>query len=190
MVTEKRIRLRHKKLSDAQDDYSWQTDTELSALDAALTLSINFQQFLSEYTFELCYPTANRYEFAIETLNGEHIGNCVYYNVDLRESKTEVGIMIGNRDYWNRGYGEEAINALLDYIFEKTNLQSVYLTTLVWNIRAQRCFQKCGFTECGQITRDGSTFLLMALHRNNRDEKLQSPEAGDQRLRAEENRRQ
>lgn len=169
MSTDKRIRIRHKRLSDAKEDYSWQTDPELAKLDAALILEMSYQQYLSEYTFELCYPSANRHEFAIETLEGEHVGNCVYYNVDLNESKTELGIMIGNRNYWNKGYGQEAISILLDYIFDKTNLERVYLTTLSWNLRAQNCFKKCGFKECGSVDRDGSHFLLMAVHRQEWD---------------------
>lgn len=169
MVTEKRIKLRQKKLSDAIEDYSWQIDPELSALDAALTLSISYQQYLAEYMFELRYPSANRFEFAIDTLNGEHIGNCVYYNVDTDENKAELGIMIGNRDYWDKGYGAEAVNTLLDYIFAKTSLRKIYLTTLVWNIRAQKCFKRCGFVECGQVHRDGSTFLVMVINSEERD---------------------
>jgi [ribosomal protein S5]-alanine N-acetyltransferase len=161
----KRIRIRHKRMSDAKEDYLWQTDPELAKLDAALTLSISYQQFLSEYTFELCYPSSNRNEFAIETLSGEHIGNCVYYNVNFVEGKAELGIMIGNRRYWNDGYGVEAIESLLDHIFNHARLERVYLTTLDWNIRAQKCFNKCGFSLCGEVQRDGSTFLLMVIHR-------------------------
>lgn len=153
-------------MSDAREDYAWQTDPELSRLDAAVTLGISYKQYLSEYTFELCYPGSNRHEFAIETLSGEHIGNCVYYNVSSTERKAELGIMIGNRDYWNKGYGVEAIDALLEYIFRRTRLERIYLTTLTWNIRAQKCFKKCGFSECGQIEREGYKFFLMVIHRD------------------------
>jgi RimJ/RimL family protein N-acetyltransferase len=161
----KRIIIRNKRMSDAKEDYAWQTDPELAQLDAALTLKMSYQQFLSEYTFELCYPSNNRYEFAIETLSGEHIGNCVYYSVNVIERKAELGIMIGNRHYWNNGYGVEAIESLLDYIYKRTGLERIYLTTLDWNIRAQKCFKKCGFSPCGEIERDGSSFLLMVIHR-------------------------
>jgi RimJ/RimL family protein N-acetyltransferase len=161
----KRIKLRFKRLSDARDDYAWQTDRELSELDAAVVLEMTYPQYLSDYTFELCYPSANRHEFAIDTLAGEHIGNCVYYNVNTAEGKAELGIMIGNRSYWNHEYGVEAVDALLDHVFSQTNLERVYLTTLTWNIRAQKCFKKCGFAECGQVVRDSHTFLLMAIHR-------------------------
>jgi RimJ/RimL family protein N-acetyltransferase len=161
-----RIRIRLKRIADARDDYAWQTDSELARLDAAEPLSMSYQQFLSEFTFELCYPSSSRHEFAVETLDGLHIGNCVYYNVNTTENKTELGIMIGNREYWNKGYGEEVVNALLDYIFNRTKLERVYLTTLNWNLRAQKCFKRCGFRECGTLARDAHHFILMVIHRD------------------------
>jgi RimJ/RimL family protein N-acetyltransferase len=163
--TNQRIKIRLKRLSDAKDDYTWQSDRELAELDAAAPLNMTLQQFTSEYTFELCYPSASRHEFAIDTLEGEHIGNCVYYNVDAGEGKAELGIMIGNRDYWCRGYGTEAVKLLLEYIFNRSRLDRIYLTTLNWNIRAQKCFKKCGFTECGELTRDDHHFIVMAITR-------------------------
>ena len=165
MTTATRIRIRYKKLSDALEDFEWQTDNELCRLDAAETLSMSYKDYLSEFAFELCYPTSTRHEFAVETMDGKHIGNCVYYNVNQVESKAEIGIMIGNRAYWNQGYGTETINLLLDHVFNKIALERVYLTTLDWNVRAQKCFKKCGFSECGEITRDGFRFILMVIHR-------------------------
>jgi ribosomal-protein-alanine N-acetyltransferase len=165
MLAVKRIKIRHKRLSDAKEDYAWQTDSELAQLDATVTLKMSYQQYLSEYTFELCYPSPHRHEFAIETPDGKHIGNCVYYNVNPVEGKAELGIMIGDRRYWNQGYGTETVRAFLDYIFNRTPLEKISLTTLDWNVRAQRCFKKCGFSEHGQLVRDNQTFLQMAIHR-------------------------
>jgi len=121
MIAGNKVKLRSKKISDARDDYSWQTDIELSRLDATTALDMSFTQYLSEFTFELCYPTANRHEFAIETLDGKHIGNCVYYNVDTAVGTAELGIMIGDRNYWSKGYGVDSVNSLLKYIFKYTS---------------------------------------------------------------------
>jgi [ribosomal protein S5]-alanine N-acetyltransferase len=179
MTTNGRIRLRTKKLSDAKDDFTWQSDPELARLDAAVTLDMSFQQYLSEYTFELCYPSPNRHEFGIETTDGLHIGNCVYYNINQIERKAEIGIFIGNRDYWNHGYGLETIDLLLEHIFTKTNLERVYLTTLDWNIRAQRCFIKCGFNDCGKLIKDNYTFLLMMLYKEEWETRQKSCETAN-----------
>ncbi len=160
-----RIKIRHKKLSDAIEDYAWQTDAELARLDAAVPLQMTYQRYVSEYNFELSYPNTKRCEFAVDTLDGKHIGNCVYYNISPSESQAEMGIMVGNRDYWNQGYGSEIINAFLEYIFKYVKLDRIYLTTLTWNTHAQKCFKKCGFKEAGFVERDHHTFLLMSVYR-------------------------
>lgn len=162
-----KVRLRKKKLSDARNDYKWRTNPGLAKLDAATTLDISYAQYLSEYAFELCYHNSSRHEFAIETIeDGKHIGNCVYYNVSEDSSKAELGIMIGEQDCWDKGYGTQSINLLLARIFSETSLNRVYLTTLDWNTRAQKCFQKCEFAVCGNLVRDGYSFLVMEISRN------------------------
>ncbi|NQT31243.1 MAG: GNAT family N-acetyltransferase [Deltaproteobacteria bacterium] len=165
MTGDGKTRLREKGLGDAGYDYSWQTDPELAALDAISPPSLSYPEYLARYAVELRYPSAQRQRFAIETLDGQHIGNCTCYAIDHKRGKAEIGIMIGNRDYWDKGYGADAINKLLEYIFGQTRLNRLYLKTLVANTRAQKCFAKCGFTPFGHLKRDGHNFMLMELQR-------------------------
>jgi RimJ/RimL family protein N-acetyltransferase len=165
MITGKKTRLRDKKLSDARNDYSWQTDPELARLDAAPLFAASFAQYLLDYTSELCYPTPNRHQFAVETSDGKHIGNCTYYDIDDTKGEAELGIVIGDRDCWDKGYGTDAVITLVNHIFRQTNIKRIRLKTLDWNQRAQKCFQNCGFVPCGHLQRDGHSFMLMELHR-------------------------
>lgn len=165
MINGNRIILRDKDPSDAWDDYSWETDPELAKLDAAPLTFISYSQYLVDYTMELRAPRTTSRQFAVDTLDSKHIGNCSYYNLDKSRGEVELGIMIGNRDYWDKGYGVDVISTLLDYIFQQTTVKRVHLKTLDWNTRAQKCFQKCGFTECGHLNRDGFNFTLMEIHR-------------------------
>jgi RimJ/RimL family protein N-acetyltransferase len=165
MIIGSKIKLRDKRLADALDDYTWRTDPELTQLDAAPLLTISFPQYLLEYTSELCYFSFTRHPFSIQTLDGKHIGNCVYYDINETKGEAELGIMIGNRDYWDKGYGADAVITLLSYIFRQTKLNRIYLKTLESNRRAQKCFQKCGLTPYGHLNRDGYSFVLMELHR-------------------------
>lgn len=160
-----KVRLRRKRIADAPLDYAWKTDPELAELDAAPQLRIGFQQYLSEYGYELHHPSSNRKQFAIETLAGKHIGNCTYYNINNTRGEAELGIMVGDRDYWDKGYGANAVTTLVNYILQHTKLNRIYLKTLVSNTRAQRCFAKCGFTPYGQAKLDGYSFVLMELYR-------------------------
>jgi len=161
MMLGTKVRLREKRLADARNDYRWQTEPELVRLDAMPRLTISFRRYLLYYLTVLRNPSPRRRTLAIETLEGRHIGNCVYYNIDREKNEAELGIMIGEDDCWDRGYGADAVATLVDHIFQETDLQRIYLKTLDWNQRAQRCFRKCGFTPCGQLLRNGQNFVLM-----------------------------
>jgi len=164
MIVGKKIILREKKLADARADYAWETDPELAQLDAAPVLVITFSEYFSEYAAQLNNPQRVSRRYSIETLSGEHIGNCSYYNINEDGGEAELGIMIGNRDYWNNGYGTDAVNTLVNHIFRHTNLKRIYLKTLKSNNRAQHCFQKCGFIPCGNMDRNGYSFSLMEIY--------------------------
>jgi len=165
MIIGSKIILRDKRLADALNDYTWRTDPELAQLDATPLLTITFPQYLSDYTSQLGYSTSTRHPFAIDTLDGKHIGNCVYYGVNETRGEAELGIMIGNRDYWDKNYGADAVTTLVSYIFRQANLKRIYLKTLDSNSRAQKCFRKCGFTPYGHLVRNGYSFVLMEIHR-------------------------
>jgi RimJ/RimL family protein N-acetyltransferase len=160
-----KVRLREKKLSDALDDYRWQSDAELAELDAAPVLSVSYAVYLLDYANQLHLPHPSRHPLAIDTLEGRHIGNCTCYDFDEAEGQAQLGIMIGEREYRGRGYGADAINTIVGHIFSETKLERLYLKTLDWNLRAQNCFKKCGFRPCGNLSRNGQSFVLMELRR-------------------------
>ena len=165
MITGSKVRLRGKRLEDAQDDYTWQTDTELARLDAARPPTIPFSEYLANYASVLSCPPPAKRQFAIETHDGRHIGNCAYYDINETKGEAELGILIGDRNYWDKGYGRDAVTVLVNHIFLKTDLKRLCLKTLSSNYRARRCFQKCGFNPYGHRLRDGNSFILMELNR-------------------------
>jgi len=166
MIKGKRVVLREKRLEDAWQDYAWKTDPELARLDATLPLDVPFSTYLLTYAEELDRRIDGKGRvFAVETLEGKHIGNCCYYNLEWDRREAEVGILIGDAAYWDAGYGTDAVKALVDYVFREEGLKKVYLHTLVWNARAQKAFKKCGFVECKRVVRSGYDFILMEMKR-------------------------
>ena len=170
MIPGDKVRLRDKKLSDARNDYAWQTDAELVRLDAMPVLAISFPHYLLDYTCQLSFSTPTSRRFAVETSDGKHIGNCTYYDLDEAKGEAELGIMIGDRKYWDKGYGTDTLITLVNHVFLEKSLWRVYLKTLDWNTRAQKCFEKCGFAPCGQLYRDGYSFIVMELYREQWEE--------------------
>lgn len=162
-----KVALREKSPDDAWNDYLWRVDEELSELDAARPLTMTFDNFKPMHKDDLRYPAPRSHRFAIVSLEdgGKHVGNCMYYDLDLRSKQAELGIMVGDRAYWNGGYGSEAVRLLVDYLFEELELDRVYLKTLDWNMRAQKAFEKCGFTQYGWGNQGRYRFMLMEIKR-------------------------
>lgn len=160
-----KVVLREKQLSDALNDYNWRVDEELAHLDAAAPLKMSYEAYLRMYQDELRYPTPWSRRVAIDTFEGKQIGNCMYYDIDHIRGRAELGILIGDREFWSQGYGTDAVDTLLNHIFLSTPMRVVYLHTLEWNIRAQKSFAKSGFLPIKSIRRNGLEFLLMEIRR-------------------------
>ena len=155
------IVLREKRIGDAHNDFGWRRDPELARYDAARPFAATLNDYLALYRDELTYPSPYRRSFAIENTDGRHIGNVMYYNIDTIRREAEIGITIGDRDYWSRGYGRDAVRTLAEHIFRVTGFRRIYLKTLDWNMRAQHSFEKAGFRTCGRSRRGGNAFVVM-----------------------------
>jgi ribosomal-protein-alanine N-acetyltransferase len=161
-LTGNKTLLRPKKLTDAVNDYRWRTDPELCRFDAVQPLTYSFEKYLKYYADILCYNDRD-WNFAIETHEYRHIGNCSLFNTDKKKKETEIGIMIGDKAYWEHGYGTDTLLAVVNHVFTHTDIHRIYLKTLDWNKRAQKCFAKCGFSVYGKMMRDGYTFITMEI---------------------------
>ena len=166
MIKDSKSILCKKSLADAADDYAWQTDSELAHLTDTTPLNTSFTDYLLQYTRQLREGQPAKHQFAIKTRGGRHIGNCACYGIDNEQGKAEIGILIGDRRYWNKGYGTDAITCLIDFVFKRINSRGIHLKTLESNKRAQKCFHKCGFTMCGSVMNNGNNFILMELRRS------------------------
>ena len=165
IITGKKVVLREKCAADIEADYAWRTDEELARLDATRPITMSYAAFLRYSKEELRYSSDTSKRLAIDTHDANYIGNCMYYDISEARGEAEVGIVIGDRNYWDSGYGTDSVDTLLTHIFTTTTLQRVYLHTLDWNRRAQQAFAKSGFQEIKKVHRDGRSFLLMETFR-------------------------
>jgi RimJ/RimL family protein N-acetyltransferase len=86
----------------------------------------------------------------VDTETDQLVGRCLLFNVDPVNRSAMLGIVIGEKGRWDQGYGQEAVNLLLDYGFSLLNLNSVMLGTFSFNERALRCYEKVGFKLIGR----------------------------------------
>ena len=159
------IVLRAKTIDDAPQDYEWRRDPELATFDAARPYGGSLKDYTSIYADELKYPSPYRRTIAVEDFDGAHIGNVMYYNADYQRREAEIGVTIGLRAYWGRGYGTDLLRTFVSYLFESMPLDRIYLKTLDWNVRAQRSFENAGFQRYGVSRRGEYNFILMEIRR-------------------------
>jgi RimJ/RimL family protein N-acetyltransferase len=157
--------LREKSLSDAEQDYEWRRDPELATFDAARPYNGSLRDYTAIFGDELRYPSPYRKTIGVEDGNGLHIGNVMYYNADFHRREAEIGVTIGLREYWAKGYGTDLLQTFVRFLFESMALDRIYLKTLDWNLRAQRCFEKAGFSRYGTSRRGEYNFILMDIRR-------------------------
>lgn len=156
-----RLVLRPKSLDDAPNDYRWRTDPELARLDGTEPLRLTYEEFVARFGDDVLGPWPDRELFAIETTDGVHIGNVMYYNVAPSMESAEVGIVIGERQYWGRGYGTEAMVTFVRWVWSSRPWRRMVLHTLEWNARARRCFERAGFQPVAVVLRQGERFVRM-----------------------------
>jgi RimJ/RimL family protein N-acetyltransferase len=74
-------------------------------------------------------------------------------HIDTNNRNAEIGITVGNKNYWGKAHSKEALNACLQFGFEELNLHIIYSRVFENNLRAIRFFEKARFTTDG-IKRD------------------------------------
>jgi len=86
----------------------------------------------------------------VDATNDKLIGNCSIFRINERNRKAEVGIFIGDKNCWSKGYGSEALSLLIDYGFNILNLNNIMLEVFGYNERAIKAYKKIGFKEIGR----------------------------------------
>jgi RimJ/RimL family protein N-acetyltransferase len=92
--------------------------------------------------------------FALETKEGVYLGGIGLHKIDWENRHAEAGIVIGKKEHWNKGYGTDAMIAILDFAFNQMNLHRVYLRVFEYNQRGVRSYEKCGFKKEGVLRED------------------------------------
>lgn len=89
-------------------------------------------------------------QFAIRTLADDKLIGQLGVYLDVVHGDGHVWILIGEREYWGKGYGTDAMRILLRYVFTELNLHRVSLRTFGFNQRAIRSYIKLGFKHEGK----------------------------------------
>jgi RimJ/RimL family protein N-acetyltransferase len=100
--------------------------------------------------------------FMIELLDGAAIGVAIVTWSEQQPHVAELSLLIGDASHWGQGLGTDALTALVDCSFEQWRLHRVSVRAEALNARAQRLYERCGFTK--EAVLRGASFFDGAFH--------------------------
>ena len=148
------VRLTSEEPRAMAEAYSrWNQDSEFWRLMASNPPQLVSVKSAEKWLSEHLEPESVKYfSFGIRTLSDDRlVGDIGLDEPNWTNRYSFVGISIGDRQDWGKGYGTDAMRLLLRYAFTELNLQQVSLTVFEYNPRAIRSYQKVGFKEEGRI---------------------------------------
>lgn len=147
-----RIRLRAPERKDIPVFVKWFNDPEVTeTLFNYLPMSLADEE---QWFENMLKRPMREHPLSAEIKEGEDwrmIGNIGMMGFDDVARSAEIGIVIGEKDYWNQGYGTEMMRLMLKHCFETLNLNRVMLRVYAYNERAKHVYQKIGFVYEGTM---------------------------------------
>lgn len=141
-----RVRLRPLEERDLPTCVDWMADREVTRWLSAIGEPPTLEEEQDWYDRRRADPDSVMW--AIETAEGRLIGN-VELRLTPNARRAEMGIVVGDKAEWSKGYGTHTVRLVLRYAFKELDLNRVELTTDEENHRAIRCYEKCGFKREG-----------------------------------------
>lgn len=149
MLYGKRIRLRANERNDLPKFVEWLNDPEVRRFLSSKSMPIS--QAAEEHWFENMLkrpPEEHTLGIEIKDQGGwKLIGNCGLFDINWRTRSAEVGLFIGEKAFWNKGYGTEVMQLLLQHGFGTLNLNRIYLRVDAENLGGVRAYEKAGFIQ-------------------------------------------
>ncbi len=150
MMAGRKARLRPFMREDLPSMVRWNNDPEVEVfVDCDLPKTLPE----CEAWFAENIPSRDYRLFAILDEAGQVIGDLELDHISWRRGEAELRIRIGEKAYWNKGYGTDAVRTLLAWAGSRLGLRHVYLRVYRFNRRAIRCYEKCGFRKHGFLHR-------------------------------------
>jgi diamine N-acetyltransferase len=142
----KRLYLRPLDMSDVDRCTRWVNDPEIRDF---ITIAFPLSK-TQEEEYIRSSSGGDKIKLAIVTYENVHIGNITVDKIDWINRVATTGTMIGEKEYWGKGYGTEAKMLLLDHLFNRLGIRKVHSAAYAFNPRSIKYSLKCGYKIIGR----------------------------------------
>ncbi len=147
LISGNRIYLSRLSINDVSEKYAqWLNDIDINRFLES-RFSANSIETIRDFVqrMEMSNDSVLTGIFTINDHN--HIGNIKLGGINWVHRYGDIGLLIGEKEYWGQGYGSEAIKLIADYAFNCLNLHKVWAGCYVNNVGSVNAFRKAGFYE-------------------------------------------
>ena len=136
-----------------EDALLWQTWDIDPQIQAHMPEPLNEPQDIQgqyEYIKE-CEQDETGYYWSIDIKDGATIGTISLTEINPHHKVAEIGIVIGDTNYWGKGVATEVISELITYVFSNLHIEYISAEVEEANISMQKVFEKVGFKKDGEF---------------------------------------
>jgi RimJ/RimL family protein N-acetyltransferase len=153
MIAGEHVILRAFEREDAERCYRWMNDPNIvRTLKSRYPIAFSNEM---EWLDRAMHESVGERHFAIERKDDRaHIGNASIHDIDWVSRTASFGLFIGEPTAWNRGFGSDAIVALMRFAFEEMNLRKLRINVFEYNDRAKHVLETHGFVAEGRLRRE------------------------------------
>jgi RimJ/RimL family protein N-acetyltransferase len=147
LLTGKLVRLAGIDPAEVSQSFAqWNRDSEYMRLMDSDPPRLHSTKAIKDWLEKELEKASDMYWFAIRTLEDDRlVGDITLSVINWGSREAFTGIAIGEREFWGKGYGTDAMQTLMRYGFLELNLRRISLTVFEFNERARRSYEKAGF---------------------------------------------
>lgn len=145
-----RVYLRALEPDDYKTSIEWRRDNEIWGMVGSTKYFVS-EAYEKKWVEDTIFSSRDIKLAVCEVGSNKYIGNVYATDIDQTNRSCTIGVLIGNHEYWGRGYASEAHRMLLEYLFNDRNINRVQAYVLESNIASIKMCQKVGFKIEGTI---------------------------------------
>lgn len=137
--------LRDFRNSDVDENYQrWMSDHEVTHyIESRFTAPT--RESLEAWVRKVNSDPRTMFLTMVAKDSGRNIGTVKLGPINWMHRVADLGILIGEKSYWGKGYATEAIRLMIDFCFERLNLHKVTANCYAANVGSAKAFEKVGF---------------------------------------------
>ena len=144
-----RIYLRKMTSEDVDVYHKWRNDVEVMRTTSPSMDVFTWDDTNGFVNQVILHASTSKSYMIVDSQTNRPIGITFLIQIDLKNRNAECIIDIGEKEYWGKGHGGEALKLLLDYAFLEMNLHRVSLRVFSFNEKAIKLYERLGFKQEG-----------------------------------------